>query len=76
MITLFSNNCPRCRVLETKLNTNNIPYQKNSDMDEIISAGFMSAPVLKVDDFYYDFANAVKWVSNFSADNCNECRLD
>lgn len=75
MVTLFSTNCPKCRVLEQKLNQKNINFNKNSDMDEVIEKGFMSAPVLKIDDVYLDFTSAVKWVNgqdiaDFDCDSC------
>ena len=60
MITLFSTNCPRCRVLETKLNNANMSYQIENDMTEVINAGFMTAPVLKVNNQYYDFKTATE----------------
>lgn len=75
MITLFSTNCPKCRVLEQKLNQKNISFNKNSDMNEVIEKGFMSAPILKIDDVYLDFTSAVKWVNgqdiaDFDCDSC------
>lgn len=77
MVTLFSTGCPKCRVLEQKLNNKQIEYSKDSNMDEIINQGFMSAPVLKVDNIYLDFANAVKWVNEqVEMDiDCDSCRL-
>ena len=75
MVTLFSTNCPKCRVLEQKLNQKNISFNKNSDMNEVIEKGFMSAPILKIDDIYLDFTSAVKWVNgqdiaDFDCDSC------
>ena len=75
MVTLFSTNCPKCRVLEQKLNQKNISFNKNSDMNEVIEKGFMSTPVLKIDDVYLDFTSAVKWVNgqdiaDFDCDSC------
>lgn len=76
MLTLFSTECPKCRVLEHKLNQNNIAFEKSSDIQEIMDKGFMSAPVLKVDNQYYDFKQAVNWVrSTASANNCAECQF-
>lgn len=77
MVTLFSTGCPKCRVLEQKLNNKQIEYSKDSNMDEIINQGFMSAPVLKVDNIYLDFASAVKWVNEqVEMDiDCDSCRL-
>jgi len=62
MITLFSTGCPKCRILEQKLNQSNINYTISDDIQEVIDAGFMTAPVLKIDDKYYDFGSAVKLV--------------
>lgn len=64
MITLFSTNCPKCRVLEQKLNNKQIEFTKSSDIQEIIDKGFMSAPVLKIDNIYYDFKQGVDWINN------------
>lgn len=65
MITLFSTNCPKCKILETKLIQKNIPYDMNYNINEIIDKGFMSVPVLKIGDNYLDFAAAVKWVNQY-----------
>jgi len=75
MVTLFSTNCPKCRVLEQKLNQKNIDFDKDSNMDEVINQGFMSAPVLKINDIYLDFTSAVKWINgqdiaDFDCDSC------
>ena len=82
MITLFSTNCPKCKILEKKLTQKNIPYTINYDIDEIIDKGYMTVPILKVDNNYMDFGLAVKWVNNISEDNnsfenfdCKSCEV-
>ena len=60
MVVLFSTGCPKCRVLEQKLNQKNIDFTFNDNIDEIIEKGFMTAPVLKVDDDYLEFGQAIK----------------
>lgn len=62
MITLFSTNCPRCKVLERKLTAAGLDYTVNTNIKEVIDAGFKSAPVLKVDDTYYTFKEGVDWI--------------
>ena len=76
-MTLFSTNCPKCRVLEQKLNQKNINFDINNDMQEIIDKGFMSAPVLKIDDEYLDFTSAVKWINeqDIVDSNCDSCQF-
>ena len=63
-IILYSNGCPKCRVLETKLETKNISYIKNKNVSEIADMGFQSLPVLKVDNSYLGFAEANNWINN------------
>ena len=40
----------------------NIEFNTNENVDEMIELGFMSAPMLKVDDKMMDFTEAIKWV--------------
>lgn len=64
MVTLIGTGCPRCKILESKLKNKNINFIDSDNIDEAIDNGFMSAPVLKVDNEYMDFGAAVKWVNN------------
>lgn len=64
MITLYSTGCPRCAVLRQKLDAAHIDYSISDNINDIIAQGFMSVPVLKVDNKYMDFGQAVKWVNN------------
>lgn len=64
MVTLIGTGCPRCKILESKLKSKNINFIDSDNIDEAIDNGFMSAPVLKVDNKYMDFGAAVKWVNN------------
>lgn len=77
MLTLFSTECPKCRVLEHKLNQNKIAFEKSSDIQEIMDKGFMSAPVLKLGDDYMDFVTAVTWLNEQTKMNaeCDSCKF-
>ena len=63
MITLYSTDCPKCRVLETKLIMNDIDFEINKDVDEMEKLGIMSAPVLSIDGKLLQFKEAVDWVN-------------
>lgn len=65
-IILFSNGCPRCKVLKQKLDDKQIKYTINEDFDELIENGLQTAPVLKVDDNYYQFGEAVKFIGEWN----------
>ena len=49
MVTLYSTNCPKCRLVEKQLNKNKIEYELVTDRDVMASKGFSSAPKLEVD---------------------------
>lgn len=61
-ITLFSNNCPRCKVLKQKLDDKKIEYSISDNFDELINNGLQTAPVLKIDNEYYQFGEAIKFI--------------
>ena len=63
MITLYSTGCPKCKVLETKMNQKNIKYDVVSDVDLMQEKGFMSLPVLDVDGKVMEFMPAINWVN-------------
>ena len=63
MNILYSTGCPKCKVLETKLNNKNVSYNVVTDVNEMLNKGIKSAPVLEVDGNVMDFASAVKWVN-------------
>lgn len=77
MVTLFSTNCPKCRVLEQKLNQKNIAFDISDNIQEVIDQGFMSAPVLKIGDDYMDFTTAITWLKEQDSEipDCNECQF-
>ena len=61
-VTLFSTNCPRCKVLAQKLTDKGIEFKISDDVEEMIRRGFMSAPVLDVDGRSMDFTDAINWL--------------
>lgn len=62
-VTLYSTGCPKCRILETKLNQKNIGFNIDKDEDEMIKRGFQSLPMLEVDGKLMDFGDAIRWVN-------------
>ena len=67
-VTLYSTHCPKCRVLEAKLNLKDIKYEINTDMDKMESLGIMSVPILEVDNQLLQFKEAVDWINNYKED--------
>ena len=63
-IVLFSTKCPRCNVLEKKLQQKNIAYEEVNDVDIIEGKGYLSVPVLEVDGTSMDFKAANDWINS------------
>lgn len=64
MVTLYSTNCPKCKVLAQKLTDAGIEFRISDDVDKMIQKGFMSAPLLDVDGKIMNFGEAIRWVSD------------
>lgn len=68
MINLYTINCPKCIVLEKKLDKAKIEYSKITDPDKIMEVsnqtGLRSAPILEVDGNFMKFEKAVEWLKN------------
>ena len=65
-IVLFSNGCPRCKVLKQKLDDKQINYTISDNFDEVMDQGLQTAPILKVNNEYYQFGDAVKLIGELS----------
>ena len=65
MITLYSTNCAKCKILKKKLDGKGIEYSENGDVDKMISLGFTEVPVHEVENERYGFADAIKWVDSY-----------
>ena len=60
---LYSTGCPKCTILEKKLNEKEIPFEVCDSVDEMTSLGFTTVPVLEVDGTRMDFMQAVQWIN-------------
>lgn len=63
-ITLYTTHCPKCTILEKKLTDKNIKFEIVDDLNIMIEKGFLTAPMLEVNEEILDFGNAVKWINN------------
>lgn len=66
-IKMAGTHCPKCNVLEKKLNSKGISYEMIDDPDEVLKIGeqynMNSAPILIVDDTAMDFSAANRWIA-------------
>ena len=67
MITLYTTHCPKCKILQQKLDQKQIEYEVVDDENAVIEygkdIGILSTPILEVNGVAFDFNNAVKWLA-------------
>ena len=66
MVTLYTINCPKCLVLEKKLQQANIKFTLCTDREIITSKGYDLMPVLEVDGKTMGFKEAIDWAKERS----------
>lgn len=64
MVTLYSTHCPKCVILEKKMNMKNIKFDTVTDVDLMTQKGFTSLPMLEVDGRTLEFKDAIDWVNS------------
>lgn len=65
-VILYSTHCPKCVVLEKKLNQKNISYEEVNDVKVMREKGFLSAPMLEADGEIMDFKTANDWINSLN----------
>lgn len=76
-IKIYSTGCPRCRVLESKLNKAHIEYEECDDIDVMRSMGITEVPVIDIGDGeLMNFVDACRWINAQDDDFvCPTCKL-
>jgi glutaredoxin len=59
---LYSNECPKCKILKQKLDDKNILYEVCDDIDLMIEKGFRSMPVLELNGEVMNYLEAVNYI--------------
>ncbi|WP_292472722.1 hypothetical protein [Methanosphaera sp.] len=64
-VVLYTIHCPKCNVLEKKLQGKNIKFKIIDDEKTLIEKGFASKnfPLLLVDDKLMEYTEAVAWAN-------------
>ena len=63
MIKLYTIDCPKCKVLETKLKSKNIDFEIVKDVSIMKDLGITTTPVLEVDGKLLNFIDAINYVN-------------
>ena len=64
IVTLYTNGCPKCKILEAKLRDKNIEFYEITDTQKMLNMGLSTVPWLEVDGEMLNFSQANEWVNN------------
>lgn len=62
-MTLYTIGCPKCTILEKKINEKGIKYEICEDTGTMINKGIDELPVLEMDGKLMNFKEAVDYVN-------------
>lgn len=63
-IILYTTHCPRCSVIEKKLQLKKLEYIEVNDIEIMKTKGFTNVPMLDVDGTFMDFSTANEWINS------------
>lgn len=64
-IIFYTTHCPKCKVLKAKLDSLNINYLIQEDINVMENIGMTTAPMLQVGNNLLTFSQAVKWLKEY-----------
>jgi glutaredoxin len=62
--TLFTTHCPKCKILEKKLQEKKVDYEICEDVAKMQELGVASVPVLSFDGTQMSFYDAVRHINS------------
>ena len=62
-VVLYSTGCPQCNMLKKLLNSKNINYTVNNDVETMRRLGITSVPYLSIDGKLFDCAESFAWIN-------------
>ena len=82
MIKLYTIDCPKCKVLETKLKGKGMEYETITDKEIMKAKGMVSAPYIELaGGELMDFTEAIKWLREQDSvggevlETCESCNI-
>lgn len=63
-IILYSNGCPKCKVLKSKLESKKIEFTETDDFSKLQGQRIQSLPIMEIDGEILTFVEANNWINN------------
>lgn len=63
-VVFYSTDCPKCKVLKSKLDSMGIDYVIFNDVDRMVEMGMTTVPNLMVDGKLMNFKKSMEWLNS------------
>lgn len=68
-LIFYSTDCPRCKILQKKMDDAKLEYTKVTDVDALKDLSITKVPMLSIDGNMCGYADAVKYVNEIGGQN-------
>lgn len=62
-VKLYTTHCPKCKILEERLNEKKIKYEIVDNIEELQKMNFKSVPNLEIDGKIYNYLESIKYLN-------------
>lgn len=62
-VKLYTTHCPKCKILEERLNEKKVKFEVIDNMEELQKMNFKSVPNLEIDGKIYNYLEAIKYLN-------------
>ena len=62
-VKLYTTHCPKCKILEERLNEKKIKYEVIDNIEELQKMNFKSVPNLEIDGKIYNYLDSIRYLN-------------
>ena len=62
-VKLYTTHCPKCKILEERLNEKKVKYEVNDNIEELQKMNFKSVPNLEIDGKIYNYLDSIRYLN-------------
>ena len=62
-VKLYTTHCPKCKILEERLNEKKVKFEVIDNMEELQKMNFKSVPNLEIDGKIYNYLESIKYLN-------------
>ena len=62
-VKLYTTHCPKCKILEERLNEKKVKYEVIDNIEELQKMNFKSDPNLEIDGKIYKYLDSIRYLN-------------